>query len=398
MIILSIKKEYNQQPDETLTEWKYRLLIGKARKQIKLSWTQIRDLLMLDCTTDHIRHHAYGALGYESFIQEAAAYQENNIDTDAEAAELAAKREKIRMQDQKRELNKLLREWARAEHIDEEVKKAAQAAAKIKPLQAAKPIQFSGGREAILILSDWHYGQKSANCCNTFNDAVFRQRIETLLSRTKEYCKRHEVQRLHVFALGDLVNGLIHVTTRINNTEDVIKQTMTVAEVLSDMLNNFSKTMKVDAYFSRGNHDRVSANKKESIAAESFFDVLPWYVRARIGDDQNIEIHNNTVDEEIVTAQIAGCNVFAVHGHKDRPGKAVQNLSLMLRQFPDLVLLGHFHAAAEQDVQGADVVVNGSLCGTDDYAMQLRRTSKPAQKLLIMGDGGGRECTYNINL
>ena len=92
-----------------------------------------------------------------------------------------------------------------------------------------------------------------------------------------------------------------------------------------------------------------------------------------------------------------GNTIFAVHGHKDKPAGAVQNLSLLLKQFPDMVLMGHFHSTAEREIQGAEVIVNGSLCGTDDYAMSLRRTSHSTQKLLII-DHEGRQCTYNIRL
>ena len=92
-----------------------------------------------------------------------------------------------------------------------------------------------------------------------------------------------------------------------------------------------------------------------------------------------------------------GQTIFAAHGHKDKPATAVEHLSLLLKTFPDMVLLGHYHSAAEREIQGAEVIVNGSLCGTDDYAMSLRRTSKPSQKLLVI-NREGRLCTYNITL
>jgi predicted phosphodiesterase len=393
MIILSIKKEYNQQPDETLAEWKYRLLIGKAKKQIKMSWTQIRDMLMLDCTADHLRHHAYGALGYETYL--SSMYRESNIDTDVEDQKLSLQREKIRMQDQKRELNRQVREWARAEHIQETIMSAiAGLPALPKPRKGATK---QGDHEGILMLSDWHVGMTTANCCNVFNHAVLVERVEKLIAKTIDHCQLHGVRKLHVFCLGDLVNGLIHVTTRINNEEDVIQQSMIAAELLAGMFSRLSAEMDLEVYWSRGNHDRVSANKKESVCRESFADLILWYLEARLAGYDAIHFCENEVDDEIIVTEIMSQTVFAAHGHKDKPARAVENLSLLLKQFPDLVLMGHFHSAAEREIQGADVVVNGSLCGTDDYAMSLRRTSKPSQKLIIMSRSG-RECTYNIDL
>ncbi len=395
--------EFNQQAGESYEEWKYRVIFAKVEKKCKLSWGEICCLLNLECGGDYLRKIAYGVKKYADFLasREDEAYESGRLCdelTELENKTFAMQREKMRMQDQKRELNKLLRDWARAEHIQEEMAKAVHKMAKLKPLNF-QPREYEGWpKAAALLLSDWHKGMVTDNHNNTFNDAVFRQRIESLVEQVIEYGKQQHVGTLHVFCLGDLVNGLIHVTTRINNEEDVIKQTMQVGETLSEIIGAFSEHFdKINLYWSRGNHDRVTPDKKESLTKESFFDFIPWYLASRLEDVENVEFVKNNIDDEIIHASIMGKEIFAVHGHRDKLGSAIQNLSLMYHIFPDFIFMGHFHHAAEKEIQGAEVVVNGSLCGTDDYAVSLRRTSKPSQKFIIF-DEDGRLCTYNLRL
>ena len=70
---------------------------------------------------------------------------------------------------------------------------------------------------------------------------------------------------------------------------------------------------------------------------------------------------------------------------------------MLLKTFPDYVFMGHYHSHAEIESHGAEVIVNASLCGSDDYAISLRMSSHPAQKFIIFNEKG-RVCTYEIRL
>ena len=396
-----MKKEYNQQPGESMSDWKFRLILGKRDGNVDMTWSDICKTLGLNYNSEAMRKIATGITAYRDYMKEKNQLcldeaPQSAIDAiDDKRFELH--RMKIQMQDQKRELNKKLREWARADHLQSEIVKAIKNMEPIDLEPCKKPLQL-GQNEGVLLLSDWHVGMVTDNFDNTFNDVVLQERVKKLIERTLEYGKLHKVGVMHVFALGDLINGLIHVTTRIKNEEDAVRQTMHAAELVAYVLGRLSEEFPdVRIYFSRGNHDRVSANVKESIPRESFSDLIEWYIKARLAENENVRVFENDVDDEIIVANICGQTVFAVHGHKDKPQKAVQNLSLALKTFPDYVFMGHFHAAAEQDVQGAEVVVNGCLCGTDDYAKKLRKVSKPTQKFMVFNDDG-RLCTYNIYL
>jgi hypothetical protein len=61
-------------------------------------------------------------------------------------------------------------------------------------------------------------------------------------------------------------------------------------------------------------------------------------------------------------------------------------------------MMGHIHHHYEKEIGlHTQIIVNSSLIGSDDYAVQKRLISKPAQKFLVF-DREGLECEYNIQL
>ena len=112
---------------------------------------------------------------------------------------------------------------------------------------------------------------------------------------------------------------------------------------------------------------------------------------------KNVTVMDSTLDHEICVTDIMGHTVFATHGHRDNVNNVVSNLALMLKQFPDYVFMAHYHHHVEEEFHGCDVVVNPSLVGAEEHSKGIRKTSKPAQKLLIFTEEG-RECTYVIRV
>lgn len=59
---------YNRLPNESEFEWKLRLCKAKINKEIDLDWSEIIDILGLNCGVDYLRHRAYGWVDYDNFI------------------------------------------------------------------------------------------------------------------------------------------------------------------------------------------------------------------------------------------------------------------------------------------------------------------------------------------
>lgn len=393
--------QHNQQPDESYEEWKERLLDEFLSDDTCLTWIEVCLLLDLPWDENELLRNAEINQEVELDRQEELYNQEVELLQTKEWQALENKKDEIQkekmiLSDKKTEINRYLRKWARAENLLNEIKQACQEVAGTIPLKRL-PSKENTNREGILLLSDWHVGQYSSNSWNTFNEVELRKRVSFVTERALHYARLNMVDKLHCFVLGDLINGLIHITTRINNQDQVIHQVILAAELLTQMFNEISKEIPVIAYFSRGNHDRVSPNKKESIDAESFFDLIPWYLKSRFNpQDTSVTLVDNEIDPEIIRAEILGHVCFGVHGHKDKPQQAAKRLATFLKEIPEFIFMGHYHSGLELDDNGTEIIVNSSLCGTDDFAVSLRRNSKAGQKLLILTPEG-RECTYNIN-
>lgn len=389
---------------ESKIEYIIRLVKGIDDKIYKLSYQDFFKLAFnVELSPTESRKRYYGL---KMFIGELDQEQLGDIDDYELLRKLEEKEQelykvKTKASDQKRENNNLLRRIARAEHLIETMEDAILNNLNvINPLEV-KPKSFNnlGNREGVALFSDWHYGLETNSHWNVFNQKIFQQRVEKLTRKIIEYGLLQEIKVLHVMLLGDLINGAIHVTTRISNEEDVISQTMVVSETLAIMLRELAKHFEeIKVYNVLDNHSRVTANKKDNLEVENFARLITWYLKPRLINISNIKIIENKYDLGIIKTEVCGYNVFGVHGHNDKVNNVVQDLTLMTKELPDYVMYAHVHHNKSDEVHGVEIIVNPTLSGVDDYAKEIRKTSKPAQKFLIFDEGEGLLSTYSIRL
>ena len=68
--------------------------------------------------------------------------------------------------------------------------------------------------------------------------------------------------------------------------------------------------------------------------------------------------------------------------------------SILLKEFIDYVLMGHYHSSKQKVFEGCNVIVNSSIVGPEQYAFSKRLFGKASQKLLIFeGDN-----FYNMDI
>lgn len=337
--------------------------------------------------------------GYDDALVEGVS--DNEILNEIELKTQELEKEKIKFQDQKREYRKLLRLDARWEHLKDSIIKEIKDLDNVKLLENPN-IHMSETedkvKEACLMLADWHTGLEVDNYWNVFNLEILQKRVNKLLAKTVEYCIDNNVNVLHVEILGDMVMGLIHVTSKIFSEEDTIKQVKIVSEMLSEFLCELSKYIpNIKVYTTSGNHGRCTANKKEEIDTENFENLISWYLQARLQNINNIKFIENKYDNEIITYKILNETIFSVHGHRESLNKVVDDLSQMLKIFPDEIHMGHFHKDYQTEKHDISIIVNGCMSGVDQYAKTKRLTGKPHQKLIIYTEEG-QECIYKIKL
>lgn len=348
--------------------------------------------------SSEVRKRMYGM---RALIEAKIRDEENGIIDDdllnkIKEEKLELEKLKIQYQDQKREYRAFLRSDARFEHLKEEVIKAIKDNV-YKPFDVSF-IDDTKNNHMVALCSDWHIGLECDNYWNKVNIEIMKERIKKYQDKIIQLATRHNVDTLHLEITGDIINGLIHTSTRIFNDEDVISQSILASELLCNMIYNIAKSKtvnKINVYCTSGNHGRVSARKEESLSIENFERLIPWHLKTKLGEVQNVEIVDNEIDESIICYSFLNETIFSVHGHNDKIGTVIDDLSKMLKVFPTEVHMGHFHHDYENENCDISVVVNGCLSGVDCYAKDIRKSGKPSQTVMIYNNEG-RECTYRI--
>lgn len=384
--------------NETYEE--YLLRLGCNKEELSLSWSQIATLmnnfLEEEYTESKYRkeyHHL--SRGIEIGIRKSTSGEQLR---EIEDKTVELQKQKYQFNDQKREFNNKIRLIARYEHLKDEILRGIKELEQIKPLPYSYvPAKSNTNVRANVLWSDFHYGQETVNSLNTYNPHVFDKRFQQLVAKTIYYCKNHDVQELTIGSLGDQIAGFIHLTSRIEQSEDVVSQIQYISERLAEAIAEISLHVpKVRVVNIIGNHSRTQASKNDSILKENFENLIPWYLESRLRNYKNVEIFKSE-DGYFVDTSFAEPHVY-VHGDLDHVSSVAKSLPQFLGIIPKYCFMGHIHHDTVKDYGRTTVISNGSLCGTDSYALSKRMYSDAMQKMHIFNAGGRIEYKIDINL
>jgi len=377
------KMIYQMMDNESFEEYCHR--ISQLHRDEGYTWPEIRDI---------INEFGGGTLTADGYRKKELSYVEPEETCDYDDALLELKMERAKLADERAQNNAIIRRMAREDSLKEMAHAVASEMNKSLRLPAAKK-RATGKKEAILEISDWHYGIEIENMWNVFNPDVARSRVGQLRDEVIRRCKENDVKVLHVVNLGDLIAGRIHLPLRINSRFDVITQVMEVTELLAQMLSDLNEIVDIKYYDTLDNHSRLEPNLKESLDLESLARITTWYLKERL---PWLQIGENTFGDDIITFETLGHKVVGVHGHKDKPTKIIQNMTMMTQQHYDLALTAHLHHFSADEQNQTVVISNASLMGTDDFAEKLRLTADPAQNLIIVSEKQVVDALYRITL
>lgn len=309
---------------------------------------------------------------------------------------------KKQLADQRREYNKMLASDARAEHLTEKLIEAAN----IVPLKDYSNVftfkNNTSTEEAVLCLSDWHYGQVSNNIWNQYDTSICLQRVSKLFDKVAAALREHEIKTLHIVLLGDFVNGAIHTGCRVASEESTCEQLMHVSEILANFVNAISVYVdEVNVHSTYGNHARTIQNKNDSIHADNMERVIPWWLKQRLKENAKVDVIDSEY-YEFIYFDVCGYNVVCTHGDLDKFNDlGIVVNSLFTKKYGkaiDYTFSGDKHHLEAFEQFGIESTLVGSLCGTDEYANNKRLYSNPMQTLCIFTPEDGKLCSYNIKL
>lgn len=390
------------------------LSIGKKFRDLPVkqrNWKELVDYLGIKKSPDAFRHWIYrNEEMAEDIIQERESIAEeantmkfvkNQKEDISQQPDEVSFREDYKIITKNRDIlnayRKTIRDEARIEVLRDAIKETVSQLNSLPQIESDY-LESDEETEAVALLSDLHIGVECDNFYNKYNVDIAASRLQEWAETVKVYCLREGVTRLNILNLGDLIHGLIHVSARLEQQYDVVEQIMKASELLSQALNTLCELPCEIIYRSvTDNHSRAVANLHEHIEKENFYRLIDWYLQERLKNTK-IQFVNDNLDDSLGVFELLNGKKFAfAHGHLENYNASFQNLVGATREFIDYIAMGHFHSEKMKTFQGAKVYVNGSIVGTEQYALSKRLFSKPCQTLLIF-DEFGNELNISINL
>lgn len=393
----------NKDPEETIDEFKRRLYVLKLRNNL-FTWDEVAQAVNdVVLPSETRKRDAYSREAHKLQAEGLLDMEDYMISESEETPALdlitELRKERYKLSEERIQNNAYVRKLAREDTLKEIAENFAKEMSSKKILDIYDtPLYSLGIKEGILCLSDWHYGIVINNYFNRYDPQICINRVKELTKRVIDIGKLHNIKTLHIVNLSDLICGRIHLTLRLESREDIISQTMNVSEILAEMLTTLSRYFTITYRDCLDNHSRLEPNKKDSLELETMVRIIPWYLKSRLKDNRNIDIVDNEYADDIIAFETLGHHVVAVHGHKDKLDKVIDNMTHMTRQRNELILTGHFHHFSADENHECLRLSNGSLMGVDQYANDLRLTSKPSQNMIIVSEDDVAEAIYKIKL
>ena len=367
-------------------------LIGKVEGSVDMGWDEVCDYIGADIHPDSLRKAfattEYGGYSVAKYLMDKTA----NELTEEMVKRLQSKKdeeykERVRLQDARREYNKELRAEARYENLVNIMKDCLSnvATSNIEFGEKHLHIENKKSKYAILMFSDWHYGALCDSQWNYYDTNVAQLRAEQLVAKTQSYILSLGITDLIVEINGDMCEGMINIGNRVASEESVVEQIINVSKLLSKCILSLKPYVNsIKVVTTLGNHGRLTPNRKEQADERENFEMLiPEFLRLTLGNDipivtsQGLDFVKYEFDDKIICLS---------HGHHDKVNSAIDNMIRVYKVVPDEIHLGHWHHMSDLNDSNIHVVVNGSIKGVDDFGLKATRcTTQPSQNLIVYG-------------
>lgn len=345
---------------------------------------------------------------YNTFVKMFNANRSQIIDIDNYSSEFNAvkrdiEKERKKLQTEKIEYNKWLRENARDEMIFEQIQEAVS---NLQPL--SYPAIYSpktSDKEFVLCFGDTHYGAEfeikglSGEIINAYNPEIFEQRMWNLASQLINIINKEDIDVLNIMSVGDDLDGILRVSQLMKLRYGVVDSTIKYSEFISNWLNELSKYVRIRYQNTGGNHDqlRLLGQPKNTFTEDNMDKIITAFIRCRLENNPNFEIIENPTS--YIYSNLVGYNILGIHGEVKDMEKSLHEFSKMYGVKIDYLIAGHLHHSKIQDVGSTSKVINiPSIIGTDPYAQSLGKVSDSGANLFIFEEGKGLTCQYNIAL
>lgn len=374
---------------------------GKINGEIDMEWQDIIDEYNLPITNVTLRKACSSMPFGCKFVLDY--FSDKKVDNlDEKAAVLREERQKIQTLNMER--RRLDREESRHKLYFEYVRNAIEA---LPPPEFKPAWAENTEKEYILCLADIHYGAAFKSANNEYSPEICTERFSRLLEEAKRFMEEHKVSGLKVVSLGDDVQGLLRMSDIRLNDSSVVKAVVDVSRLIAMFLNRLSAYGYIEYYHvptSNHSQNRNLGTKASELPWEDMEYIIGNYIKDLLAGNGHVKVHLAGEGKEFIKIPVFDFNVVAMHGHQFRNAdEAIRRLSLLHRQFIDVLLIGHQHSSKEtvgfeRESSDAEVLVCPSFIGSDSYSDRLMVGAKPAVKIFGFDKKYCHTETYKIIL
>lgn len=399
----------NFQRLENESDEEYIIRVCQMKDKIGYSWEKIAKILNEELNEYHTesmyrkRYKKYKA----SFgdLEEIDIDKIEQVENDLDNAFYKIREERAKLQAEKVEYNKLIREKARDELLISKIETAISSLPKLSKPVYLKP--HSDKRSYLLTIADCHFAIEFqckdffGNVINEYSPEIFNERMSLLFSKVVDTVKKEDIKQLEVWNLGDELQGILRLNSQLLQLRyGVVESAILYAEYMATWLTELSKYVRIKYQMvmdSNHNQVRICNAPKNAFPDENMSYVINAFLKERLKDNPNITIYNNPTGMNY--SMMSGYSVVGIHGEVKNLSKAINDYSRSYGFPIDYMLGGHIHHSESKEVGiDSEVMSIKSIIGVDPYGLSLNKTANAGANLFVFETGNGKVCEYTYKL
>lgn len=397
--------EFKRFENETDEELIYRIC---SKKDEIGTWQDVANILN-ELTGNDFGESTYRKK-YQAFTKLLNANQKIFSSTESQAEELRdlkrdLEKERKKLQTEKIEYNKWLREDARDELIAEKI---CDAITTLPPIDVPSYIKPTHNNKSwVLCLADAHYGVEYSikdfygEILNEYSPEIFEERMEFLFDQVVEKIETLGIEELTIFELGDGIDGMLRLTSQLMKLRyGVLESSIKYANYLAHWINELSRYTRVKFHMvmdSNHNQLRLLGAPKNAFPEENMSKVMITLIKERLKGNPNVVIVENPTGMNY--AMMSTYCVIGLHGEKKDLKKNLLEMSRIYGVNVDFTISGHKHHRDNKEIGfDSEVLSVGSIIGIDSYSMSLNAASNASATMFEFEQGMGRTAEYVFKL
>lgn len=312
--------------------------------------------------------------------------------------------ERIKLQDEKREYNNWLREQAREEAFEEKViaaiKEYLPRPAKIETIQPE-----TSNRCGVLNFADCHFGKDfkiyglNDEIVNEYNPDVFYNRMDIMLAETIRIVEKEGFQSIKILNLGDSLDGFLRHSQIWTLKYGVVDSAIIFGNYIGNWLLELSKHVAIEYHDTFGNHGecRLLDGRKGEHSNDNIEKVVRNCIMLINRENENLKVIYNKTG--FIFTEAAGFTLLGIHGEVANLEHALKEYSDVYGVSIDYIIVGHKHHHHYDNCGVRKGIIGvGSIVGSDDFSVKIRKTADASALFTIFEEGKGKVMEYTIIL